>query len=320
MALSIQTNVNSLVAQQNLSVNSTFQSKTIQQLTSGYRINSSGDDAAGLAVANKFRNTISELTQGVANGNDGVAQLQIMDGGMNNISMILDRLLGMSSHGLNRPAEIEFAVRLSHDEAVPHDFGFLQLRPLVATAEHGDVEIQERRSDVLLCRSSQVLGHGTVDAMCDVVMVDIHDFERAHSVATAEAVARFNAGLNAEGRPYLLIGVGRWGSKDPWLGIPVTWDQIAGARVIVEAGFRDLHVSPSQGSHFFQNLTSFQVGYFTVNANQDADFVDWNWLESQPAAETRGAVRRLRFDQPLVARMNGKSNQGVIYKPGAAIE
>ena len=117
-------------------------------------------------------------------------------------------------------------------------------------------------------------------------------------------------------RPYLLIGVGRWGSADPWLGIPVAWEQIAGARVIVESGFRDFRVTPSQGSHFFQNLTSFQIGYFTVNADAGEGFVRWDWLAAQPAVSERGPVRHLRVSPPLVVRMNGKRNQGVIYKSG----
>jgi len=111
----------------------------------------------------------------------------------------------------------------------------------------------------------------------------------------------------------LLIGVGRWGSADPWLGIPVTWEQISGARVIVEAGFADFAVAPSQGTHFFQNLTSFNVGYFTVNAGDG--FVDWDWLAAAPAVRQTAYVRHLRFDRPAVVKMNGKQGEGVILKP-----
>ena len=160
------------------------------------------------------------------------------------------------------------------------------------------------------------MGNGTIDNLRDVVVVDYHRFDRSMSVAAAAEIARFNAELTAAGRPYLLLGVGRWGSTDPWLGIPVTWDQIAGARAIVESGFRDFRVTPSQGSHFFQNLTSFQVGYFTVNADSDEGFIDWDWLASHPAEGELRHVRHLRFEQPLVVKMNGRRNQGVIYKPG----
>ncbi|MDX1390622.1 MAG: histidine kinase, partial [Acidobacteriota bacterium] len=152
----------------------------------------------------------------------------------------------------------------------------------------------------------------------DVVYVDYHRFDRHKSREVATVVARLNASLVAEGVPYLLIGVGRWGSTEPYLGIPVTWDQIAGVRVIVEAGFKDFMVTPSQGTHFFQNLTSCSVGYFTVNPEIDQGFVDWAWLDSHTPLTEDGPVRHLRFEDPLVVMMNGKENRGVIFKPGAA--
>jgi hypothetical protein len=148
-----------------------------------------------------------------------------------------------------------------------------------------------------------------------VVAVDHLRFDRARSRETAAQLAQFNAALREEGRPYLLFGVGRWGSRDPWLGIPVAWDQISGARVIVEAGFRDLRVTPSQGTHFFQNLTSFNVGYFTVNPDLGEGFVDWPWLAAQPALREEGCVRHLRFERPVVVTMDGQRGEGVIVKP-----
>jgi hypothetical protein len=162
-----------------------------------------------------------------------------------------------------------------------------------------------------------VLGNGRIDDLHDVVVVDFHRFERARSQEVAKEVSYLNAKLSERGTPYLLIGVGRWGSNDPWLGIPVAWDEVSGARVIVEAGFRDLRVTPSQGSHFFQNLTAFQVGYFTVNPDAGEGFVDWQWLGSQPAAEERGCLRHLRLEKPLLVVMNGKLGRGLIFKPEA---
>ena len=169
----------------------------------------------------------------------------------------------------------------------------------------------------LICQSAQVLGNGRIEDLHDVVVVDFHRFERVRSQEVAEGVARMNAKLNENGTPYVLIGVGRWGSNDPWLGIPVEWDEIAGARVIVEAGFRDFRVTPSQGSHFFQNLTAFQVGYFTVNPDVGEGFVDWQWLGTQDAIEEVGCVRHLRFDAPLLVVMNGKNSRGMLFKPGS---
>jgi CheY-like chemotaxis protein len=242
----------------------------------------------------------------------------ILKHGVFPLADILSTLLDVGGRGMNRPAEIEFAVRLSQDPQVPHEFGFLQMRPLVLARETENLDIDEVPRDALLCRSPRVMGNGTIDGIRDVVVVDFHRFDRSMSRAAAVEIARFNVALTGAGCPYLLLGVGRWGSTDPWLGIPVTWDQIAGARVIVESGFRDFRVTPSQGSHFFQNLTSFQVGYFTVNADADEGFIDWDWLATHPAEGEMKFVRHLRFDTPLVVKMNGRRNQGVIYKPGRA--
>jgi len=160
-----------------------------------------------------------------------------------------------------------------------------------------------------------VLGNGRLSGIRDLVVVDFQRFERARSREAGAEIARVNARLVAERIPYLLVGVGRWGSRDPWLGIPVTWDQVSGARVIVEAGLRDLSVTPSQGTHFFQNLTSCNVGYFTVNPDAGEGFVDWDWLNLQPAASESEYVRHLRFREPFLVKMNGKKNEGIIVKP-----
>jgi hypothetical protein len=168
----------------------------------------------------------------------------------------------------------------------------------------------------LVCQSRTVLGNGRLDEVRDLVVVDFHRFDRAKSVAAAAEIAAFNRDLSGEGTPYLLFGVGRWGSADPFLGIPVTWDQISGARVIVETGFRDLRVTPSQGSHFFQNLVANSTGYFTVNPELGDGFVDWAWLDAQTARATRNCVRHIRLDEPCLVKMNGRRNEGIILKPG----
>jgi hypothetical protein len=231
------------------------------------------------------------------------------------LAEVLNRLLELGAWGLGGPVEIEFAVNLSVPAGVPREFGFLQLRPLALSRETEELELGAVDPGRLLCRSDRVLGNGRIEGVRDLVVVDRSRFERARSHATAQEVALLNAELMAEGTPYLLVGVGRWGSSDPWLGIPVAWEQIAGARVVVEAGFGDFRVTPSQGTHFFQNLTSFNVGYFTVNPDADEGYLDWAWLEAQPAVSESGAVRHLRLDRPLVVLMNGKTNQGQILKP-----
>src|SRR5208282_3353482 len=195
------------------------------------------------------------------------------------------------------------------------DFGFLQIRPLAPSHVGGDLRMEEVEPGGLICESAHVLGHGRIQDLHDVLVVDSHRFDRSRSQEVAIAVARLNAKLRDRNCPYLLIGVGRWGSNDPWLGIPVEWDEISGARVIVEAGFRDFRVTPSQGSHFFQNLTAFQIGYFTVNPDAGEGSVDWQWLAEQPVVEEQGCVRHLQFAEPIRVLMNSRTSQGVIFKP-----
>jgi CheY-like chemotaxis protein len=231
------------------------------------------------------------------------------------LASILERLTRIGDEAFGRPVEVEFAVRLPQHPQETAEFGFLQIRPLVLSREGEELRMEDVTSERLICQSSKVLGNGRMRDLHDVVVVDFHRFERARSQEVAEGVAHFNAQLSESGSPYLLIGVGRWGSNDPWLGIPVEWDEISGARVIVEAGFRDFRVTPSQGSHFFQNLTAFQVGYFTVNPDAGEGFVDWEWLGSVVAVEEQGCVRHLHFDEPLVVVMNGKTSRGMIFKP-----
>ena len=233
------------------------------------------------------------------------------------LAEILDYLLEIGVQGTSSPVEIEFAVNLSTAPGAPREFGFLQMRPLALSREFDELEIGDVDRASLIAQSDSVLGHGRIDTIHDVVVIDFDRFDRSTSHEVAGDVAQFNAELRRQGIPYLLIGVGRWGSADPWLGIPVTWDQIAGARVIVEAGFKDLRVTPSQGTHFFQNLTSSNVGYFTINEDLGEGFVDWAWLSHAAAIRETRLVRHLRFDEPIVVTMNGRTNQGVIFKPGA---
>ncbi len=228
---------------------------------------------------------------------------------------VLELLLDLGSRGMGTPVEIEFAVNMGTYPGRPTEFGVLQMRPLVISREFEELSTEKVEPATVLCESFQVLGNGVIDGIRDVIAVDIHRFERAKSRDVAQEVGGLNAKLIAEGRPYLLIGVGRWGTLDPWLGIPVRWDQISGARVIIESGFRDVNVTPSQGSHFFQNLTAFMIGYFTVATDQHGGFVDWDWIFRQMPVEEGTFTRHLRFEHQIVVRMNGHKHKGVILKP-----
>lgn len=233
------------------------------------------------------------------------------------LAEILDVLIQAGEDALGNPVEIEFAVRLPRPPSQTAEFGFLQIRPLTLSRNTEDLVLEDVEPERLICQSSKVLGNGCIDDLHDVVVVDSQRFERSRSQEVAQSVARLNRQLNQENRPYLLIGVGRWGSTEPWLGIPVEWDEISGARVIVEAGFRDFRVTPSQGSHFFQNLTTFQIGYFTVNPDAGEGSVDWQWLTRQPSVAEQGCVRHLQFAEPIRVVMNSRTSQGVIFKPEA---
>ncbi len=228
---------------------------------------------------------------------------------------ILELMLEMGAWGMGTHVEIEFAANMDLPPAKPKEFAMLQIRPLVLSRELEELDVDNVTDAELICQSRQVLGNGATKGIRDIVVVDIQTFDRSKSREVALEVSELNARLLTQKRPYLLIGVGRWGSLDPWLGIPVTWDQISGACTIVESGFKDINVEPSQGSHFFQNITSFRVGYFTVNSIGQTGNIDWEWLRRQPAVAEMKYTRHLQFDYPFEVKINGHKNKGIIYKP-----
>ncbi|MBK7104010.1 MAG: histidine kinase [Ignavibacteriae bacterium] len=231
------------------------------------------------------------------------------------LPQILELILNFGTYVMGTQVEIEFALNMSVPKGVLKEFAILQMRPMVMTREASNIEFQEVNRDEMLCSTKQVLGDGIYDNIRDLVVVDREKFERSKSKDIAYEIAKINEKLVNAKRPYILIGVGRWGSTDPWLGIPVTWDQISGASVIIEAGFKDFSVTPSQGSHFFHNITSFGVGYFTIAETPGECFIDWDWLAQQESIEEYTFTRHLRFDIPLITKISGQKNKGVIYKP-----
>jgi CheY-like chemotaxis protein len=229
------------------------------------------------------------------------------------LAQIVELLTDMGTWGMGTPVEIEFAANISGGAI--KEFGMLQMRPLVLSREAEELTIEELDASKCIAFSKQVLGNGSIKDIHDIVVVDIHKFDRAHSLDVSAEVTHFNEQLLAENRPYLLVGVGRWGTLDPWLGIPIRWDQISGARAIVEASFRDFDVAPSQGSHFFQNITSFMIGYFTISTKGATSFLDWEWLLRQPALAEKSYTRLIRCASPVIVKMNGHQNRGIILKP-----
>ncbi|MBS1262599.1 MAG: Prodigiosin synthesizing transferase PigC [Calditrichaeota bacterium] len=233
------------------------------------------------------------------------------------LASLLRTFLNISERGVSRPVELEFAVNYSVENG-EREFVLLQLRPLVLSQEQESLDLDGVDERAVLCRSDKVLGAGRIDDIRDIVYVDPADFDRSRTREVSADVARINSTLQKQERPYLLIGLGRWGSTDPWLGIPVNWEQISGVRVIVESSFDDIRVQPSEGAHFFHNITSLSVGYFTVNEgdNGAGSRIDWQWLRSR-AKRTDSMVRHVRLNKPLRVLMDGHRQRGVILKPGA---
>jgi len=226
------------------------------------------------------------------------------------LNRIVTHLAECCRQAVGGEVEIEFAMTIDPARGLPARFGFLQLRPTLVSRELVEVPDDLLDSDRALLATETALGNGVVE-VSDIVYVRRERFGAENTPAIAAELEALNRGLVEHGRTYMLIGFGRWGSSDPWLGIPVTWPQIAGARVIVEATVPDMDVEASQGSHFFHNLTSFRVQYFTVHHGGRYK-IDWEWLDGLPAvAETR-FVRHVRSAQPLSARVDGRRGRGVV--------
>jgi len=228
---------------------------------------------------------------------------------------ILQDIVGLGTRAMSTPVEIEFAVDMDTPEDEFREFACLQMRPLSVIRDLSRLDLTEIDPSRLLCRSPRALGHGRTRDIQDVVCIVPEEFDRRESVQTAAAVATLNAALRDAERPYLLIGPGRWGSADPWLGIPVNWGQISGVRIIIETGFRGAVVAPSEGSHFFHNMTAFGVAYLTVNPDRGEGMIDWAWLLDQEVvrAEANG-LRWIRLPEPVLGLIDGKTGTGIIAK------
>jgi hypothetical protein len=244
-----------------------------------------------------------------------VSFAHVLKAGIFPLADVMAFLLDLGRNCMSAPVEIEWAVTLSDDPDQPHRFGFLQIRPLATTAATISLTNEDLAADHALITTESALGNGHYEEIRDIVYVPPSRFERGETVQTAAEVADFNARLAAEGLPYLLLGPGRWGSSDRWLGIPVRWDQIAGARVIVETDLPDFKVTPSEGTHFFQNLTSFQVGYFTVNHGREHHICRWELLDELPAVSEGTYLRHVRLDEPIDVRIDGTTRRGLVAVP-----
>lgn len=241
----------------------------------------------------------------------------ILKHGVMPLADICKDILRLGQNDIGCPVEIEFAVKLSYDPKVPHEFFLLQIRPISATHKSVDkANLDNFTDDMCVLKSNAVLGNGRKNNLHDIIYIKTDAFDNARTGEICEEVAQLNKEFEKRKEKYILIGPGRWGSSDPWLGIPVSWPQISQARAIVECGLENFRIEPSQGSHFFQNITSFHVCYFTVNPCINDGLFDETYLNSLPAEYESKFIRHVHIEEPARILINGMTSEGVILKPG----
>ncbi|MFA5814058.1 MAG: PEP/pyruvate-binding domain-containing protein [Bacteroidales bacterium] len=232
------------------------------------------------------------------------------------LSDILMTLMKVGEKEMNNPIEMEFAVNLDVPPGTPKIFNFLQIRPVVENSDELSFRLEEVVEENTIIYSVSALGNGLIRNIRDFVYVKPECFRAADSNTITSRIERLNDQFITKGGNYVLVGPGRWGSSDPWLGIPVKWPQISAARVIVESGLPDYRIDPSQGTHFFQNLTSFRIGYLTINPYLKDGYYDLDFLSGFESVYEDEYIRHIQFEDPLHIKIDGAQNRGVIYKPG----
>ncbi|MBD5422491.1 MAG: phosphoenolpyruvate synthase [Bacteroides sp.] len=232
------------------------------------------------------------------------------------LAQAVDFMLSTGQTEMGRPIEIEFAGMIDRNGELKGRIYWLQIRPIVDRKDMVDEHLLALPDSELILRSDTALGHGSVDNVKTIVYVRPETFSASNNSLTAREIEKINRQLTAADTPYILIGPGRWGSSDPSLGIPVKWPQIANARIIVESAVGNYRIEPSQGTHFFQNLTSFGVGYFTVDQGAGHGYCSFDYLNSLPASYESDTVRVVSVDEPLAIGIDGRKGEGVVAKPG----
>jgi hypothetical protein len=236
------------------------------------------------------------------------------------LAEILSNLLEIAEKELNNPVEIEFAADIDVPAGKPRTFYVLQIRPIVMNDQTGNFSLDGVKFEDCIIFSESALGNGLYSGLCHIVYVKPEAFNPAQNKQIALEVEQLNDYFKLRGENYILIGPGRWGSADPWLGIPVKWPQISEARIIVESGLANYRIDPSQGTHFFQNLTSFRVGYLTVNNYNNEGFYDSEFLNNLPAVSESAHLKHVATTEPLNVIIDGRLGRAVIFKPGCGLK
>ena len=281
------------------------------------RVKQAAEDGALTYIASTYDPVDQIIRDGIYEGGRKVISFcGVLQHGVFPLPELLQTVQRLGADEMKRPVEIEFACNLNDDKT--GTFYLLQIRPIVDSKQVLDEDLGQIPDEQCLLRSANSLGHGISEDVVDVVYVKAgDDFTAANNPYIADQIEQINRKFLADDKNYVLVGPGRWGSSDYWLGIPVKWPHISAARVIVETALKNYHVDPSQGTHFFQNLTSFGVGYFTINtANGDGIFRQ-DVLDAMPAIEETEYVRHVRFSHPLRIMMDGMKQQGVVLLPSS---
>jgi len=231
------------------------------------------------------------------------------------LAEMLNKVLQIGQAEMGRPVEIEFAVNIHPEDQTKATFYILQIRPIVDNKEIMEEDLTGVTQEESVITSTSVLGHGIINDVYDIIYIKTSAFNSSNNQLIAYEIEKINRQFTEDEKGYVLVGPGRWGSSDHWLGIPVKWPHISNARVIVECGLENYRIDPSQGTHFFQNLTSFGVGYFTINPFRGDGWFDEAFLNSQPAVFESDFLRHVRFEKPMIAKMDGKKSLGVVLKP-----
>jgi len=279
-------------------------------------IKDAGNDVALKYLASTYDRTNNMLRDGINSAGQkvitfaGVLQHKVFP-----LAEILTTLLELGQREMNNPIEIEFAANLETPAGTPKIFNFLQIRPIVHSDDTHNINLQKVKAEETIILSDSALGNGSFKGIQDLIYIKPESFNPANNKKISVVIDNLNSSFIKQGTGYVLIGPGRWGSTDPWLGIPVKWAQISAARIIIESGLKNYRIDPSQGTHFFQNLTSFGVGYFTINPFVNEGYYDVEFLNSMPAIYEDSYIRHVRFEKPISIMIDGKRHRGVIMKP-----
>jgi CheY-like chemotaxis protein len=279
-------------------------------------IKDANNDGAMKYLASTYDRTNNILRDGITSqGKRVITFSNILQHKSFPLAEILSTLMELGQMEMNNPIEIEFAANLETPAGTPKIFNFLQIRPIVHSDETYSINLDNIKREDTIIFSESALGNGLFKGIHDLVYIKPESFNAAQNNNVATIIENLNSSFVKQGIGYVLVGPGRWGSTDPWLGIPVKWQQISAARIIIESGLKNYRIDPSQGTHFFQNLTSFRVGYFTINPYINEGYYDVDYLNGLGTVYEDSYVRQIHFEKPLEIMVDGKRHKGAILKP-----